>query len=117
MGGGIISSKKKEKRRLIVQCPPICCAMNVKTPRHCAVARYMGLSGLSLQSEPGILPLHPALNVSMRAADRLPRGPRAGSDQPPGGGGWVGVGVVFAVVAVPVCAVAAVALLQTLRRR
>ena len=88
----------------------------------------MGLSGLSLQSEPGVMPLHAALNVSMRAAARLPRGSRAGSagchgdgGQGPAGGGSgnfrAGSNTVWVVLAVPVCAIATIALLQALRRR
>ena len=43
---------------------------------------YMALSGLSLQREPGIKPVHPALNFSMAAAARLPFGTGTGSRAP-----------------------------------
>jgi len=32
---------------------------------------YLGLCGLSLNGEPGLSPIHPALNISQRAADWL----------------------------------------------
>ena len=36
-----------------------------------ALHAYFGICGLSLMSEPGLLPINPALNISQRAADHL----------------------------------------------
>lgn len=44
---------------------------NIGTSFPDALHAYLGLCGLSLMGEEGILPIHPALNVSQRVAKHL----------------------------------------------